>query len=182
MCRREKSWEATLSNRQDSSTVSVEEATSVTKLLECIAKALRASAAALRVAQSVLARHSWIVCNNGSTLCCPIAPTCNKWYTFTSRTSLLRKILSHVRNHLLVHTSIACKYANRIIIKKVNLKFWVLYKQTPCSQHFFHQMQWKLKSQPQILIFYTSIKVTPNINHTIIYSRISNSNTNWNNT
>lgn len=47
----------TLSNRQASSIVSVEPAPSVTKLLECKAKAFRVSAAALRVAQSELLRQ-----------------------------------------------------------------------------------------------------------------------------
>lgn len=47
----------TLSNRQASSTVSVELAPSVTKLLECNANAFRVSAAALRVAQSELLRQ-----------------------------------------------------------------------------------------------------------------------------
>ena len=49
---------ATLSKRQASSAVSVEAAPSVIKLLEYNAKEINASAAALRVAQSELPRHS----------------------------------------------------------------------------------------------------------------------------
>lgn len=48
----------TLSNRQASSTATVAFVLSVIKLLECKAKELSASAAALRVAQSVLERQS----------------------------------------------------------------------------------------------------------------------------
>lgn len=55
---KEISANATLSKRQDSSTASVDTAPSVIKLLECKAKELNASAAALRVAQSVLVRQS----------------------------------------------------------------------------------------------------------------------------
>lgn len=50
--------DTTLSNRQASSTASVGAALLVTKLLECKANELNASAAALRVAQSVLVRQS----------------------------------------------------------------------------------------------------------------------------
>lgn len=70
------SHESTLSKRQASRAVKVEAAPSLTKSLECNARAVNASAAALRVAQSELERHSWMLCSKGSKLWAVIAPTC----------------------------------------------------------------------------------------------------------
>lgn len=86
----EEKWlqKATLSKRQPSSTVIVEAALSATKLLEYSAKALKASAAAFRVAQSALPRHSWMHCNKASKLWGEIPPTCNKVIINFYRTSI----------------------------------------------------------------------------------------------
>lgn len=75
-CMQEK-WlqKATLSKRQPSSMVIVEDALSAIKLLECSANALKESAAAFLVAQSVLPRHSWMLSCNASKLWGAIAPT-----------------------------------------------------------------------------------------------------------
>lgn len=92
-----------MSKRQASSAVTVEPAPSgVIKLLECNAKEINASAAALRVAQSELPMHSWILCNRFSKLCGAIAPTCNNLQLFGTVHHILKCQITRTFMHEIV--------------------------------------------------------------------------------
>lgn len=68
----------TLSNLQASKAAIVKADPSATNWLEWDANAVNVSAAALRVAQSLLSRHSRILCSTDGILWGLIAPACDK--------------------------------------------------------------------------------------------------------